>query len=175
MPVYPLDGGQILRSLLWFVVGRARSLMIATTIGFIGAGLLLAGSIFLYFGGAGVSGFQPVWFVIMAVFMIVNCWSGLVHARMLARAANAPRHEDFACPNCKAVPPQGNFWLCSQCRKPFDSFVNHATCTNCGAEYGASRCLDCGGLFSIYDWMRSPNPPVIFEPAAPPPFRPGPR
>src|SRR4051812_26943718 len=41
LPIYPLDGGQILRSLLWFIVGRARSLMIATIIGFIGvAGLI---------------------------------------------------------------------------------------------------------------------------------------
>src|ERR1039458_6120751 len=43
LPIYPLDGGQILRSLLWFVVGRARSLMAVTVIGFIG----VAGMIFL--------------------------------------------------------------------------------------------------------------------------------
>src|SRR6478672_9608212 len=28
LPIYPLDGGQILQALLWFVVGRARSLQI---------------------------------------------------------------------------------------------------------------------------------------------------
>jgi Zn-dependent protease len=36
LPVYPPDGGQILRSLLWFVVGRARSLMAAAVIGLLG-------------------------------------------------------------------------------------------------------------------------------------------
>src|SRR6266404_3460394 len=37
LPIYPLDGGQILQSLLWFVLGRARSLTVATLIGFLGA------------------------------------------------------------------------------------------------------------------------------------------
>src|ERR1700751_2371309 len=42
MPIYPLDGGQILRSLLWFGLGRARSLMVATILGFIGVSGLIA-------------------------------------------------------------------------------------------------------------------------------------
>ena len=42
LPIYPLDGGQILRSLLWFVLGRARSLMVATVLGLIGVAGFIA-------------------------------------------------------------------------------------------------------------------------------------
>src|ERR1700722_10269069 len=42
LPIYPLDGGQILQALLWFVIGRARSLMVAGIIGLaMAAGLIV--------------------------------------------------------------------------------------------------------------------------------------
>src|SRR5947199_8081053 len=37
LPVYPLDGGQILRALLWFPLGEIRSLQIASVIGLVGS------------------------------------------------------------------------------------------------------------------------------------------
>ena len=47
LPIYPLDGGQILRSLLWFVCGRTRSLLIASALGLAGAACLLGVAIWL--------------------------------------------------------------------------------------------------------------------------------
>jgi Zn-dependent protease len=67
LPIYPLDGGQILRALLWFVLGRARSLMVATILGFVG--------IAAFFGFALWS--RDSWLGVIAVFMLMNCWSGL--------------------------------------------------------------------------------------------------
>lgn len=39
LPIYPLDGGQVLMSILWYIVGRARAMQIVGIIGLIGAGL----------------------------------------------------------------------------------------------------------------------------------------
>jgi len=142
LPIYPLDGGQILRALLWFPFGRANSLMIAVIIGFIGAGCLILLMIGLwYFGG----GFGPalVWNVIMVIFMLLNCWGGLMQARVLARIAKLPRRSGFACPECKQPPPIGAFWRCERCQRPFDSFETLAVCPHCGTRFGAVRCIDC--------------------------------
>src|SRR6266581_7076664 len=112
LPIYPLDGGQIFRSLLWFVLGRARSLMVASVLGLIGA----TGFIVFAFWT------QSVWYGAMAVFMLMNCWGGLRHALELSRFAKLPRHVGFACPACKTSPPIGDFWKCGKCGQAFDTF-----------------------------------------------------
>jgi Zn-dependent protease len=157
MPVYPLDGGQILRSLLWFLFGRARSLLIASIIGFVGVAALfsLAGLLF-FFSDDRSSG---VWFGIMAAFILTNCWGGLTHARALARIADAPRRDGFACPACKLAPPRGAFWGCGNCRKAFDTFETGGVCPHCGTQFTATSCPECGSLRPLSEWMAASNTP----------------
>lgn len=155
LPVYPLDGGQILRSLLWFVLGRARSLMVATVLGLIGA----AGFIVFAFWR------QSVWYGAMAVFMLMTCWSGLRHALELSRFAKLPRHVDFACPACKTSPPIGEFWKCSKCGQAFDTFQTRGVCPQCGTQFPVTKCLDCGEAHPVSEWavpvVSASNPSLL--------------
>jgi Zn-dependent protease len=143
LPIYPLDGGQILRSLLWYTVGRARSLMAATIIGFIGVAGLIVLAVWA----------QSVWFGILSAFILMNCWSGLQHAFALSRFAKLPRHQGFACPSCKASPPIGNFWICGQCGNGFDMFRTQGACPRCGARFSLTGCLDCGRSHAMNEWV----------------------
>lgn len=143
LPIYPLDGGQILRSLLWFAVGRARSLMAATMIGFVGVAGLIVLALWM----------QSVRFGVLAVFILMNCWNGLRQAQALSRLAKLPRHEGFACPSCKTAPPMGSFWKCTRCGKPFDAFQTRALCPNCAAQFAVTKCVDCGGLHPMSEWI----------------------
>jgi len=143
LPIYPLDGGQILRSLLWYGVGRARSLMVATVVGFVGVAGLIA-----------LAAWQrAVLLGLICAFILLNCWSGLQHASALSRFAKLPRHQGFACPSCKTSPPIGNFWVCGHCGNAFDTFLTQATCPRCSARFSVTGCLDCGRAHPIEEWV----------------------
>jgi len=142
LPIYPLDGGQILRSLLWFVLGRARSLMVATILGFIG----VAAFLFVAFRSG------SLWFGVLGLFMLLNCWGGLKHSLFLLKLAKVPRRPGFACPMCKSEPPLGNVWLCANCRTRFDTFAAQAVCPQCGSQFPVTQCMDCGRSFPIGQW-----------------------
>lgn len=142
LPIYPLDGGQILRSLLWYLLGRARSLMAATIVGFVG----VLGLIFL------AAYIRSGWFAILSVFILMNCWAGLRQAQALSRLAKLPRHAEFVCPCCQVSPPIGNFWKCTACGRPFDTFQTRAVCPHCSARFNTTMCLDCRRQHPMEEW-----------------------
>jgi len=143
LPIYPLDGGQILRSLLWFVLGRARSLMVATVLGMVG--------IVGFFGLSLLSG--SYWLGAIGVFMLMNCWGGLRHAQALLRLEKLPRRAGFACPSCRTAPLLGEKWKCGQCGQPFDTFLTGAVCPHCKAQYATTMCGYCGKSFPMNEWI----------------------
>ena len=78
LPIFPLDGGQIVRGLLWYPFGEFRSLQIASVIGLVGGAALglygiLSGSI---------------WSAVIAMFLLSRAWQGWQAARAMIASGN---------------------------------------------------------------------------------------
>lgn len=145
LPIYPLDGGQILQSLLWFAVGRPASLKIASVIGLVGgAGLILLALTVL----------QSLWMVVMAGFLTMRAAAGFSQARVLQEIAALPRHPGLACPSCGEAPLQGDFWRCAQCGQGFDMIAHQGRCPNCSEHYDKVLCPHCGRSEPAAAWQR---------------------
>lgn len=159
LPVYPLDGGQIVRSLLWFAVGRARSLQLATIFGAVGIVVLAGGLLWL----------QPdrwLFTLLMAGFLGQQCLIGFRHAQTIRALEKMPRHPAFACPTCKESPPGGPIWLCPACGGRFDPYSTVGVCPHCGTARASIPCVHCGADHSLAEWGfsrydRPGSPPVI--------------
>jgi Zn-dependent protease len=77
LPVFPLDGGQIVRGLLWFPFGEVRSLQIASAIGLVGGVIL--GIVGLMAGS--------IWWAILAFFLFSRAWYGWQQAKAMIAAS----------------------------------------------------------------------------------------
>lgn len=158
LPIYPLDGGQIFRALLWFLFGRARSLLAASIVGMLGVGLMFLAAVFM----------KSPWFAVLAAFVLMNCWQGLRQALAMARVDKLPHRAGFACPACGTPPLVGAWWSCARCRKPFDAFESGAVCPHCGAAFELTRCPECGARHPAHAWRALPPIPGRPSPAGPP-------
>lgn len=151
LPIYPLDGGQIAQALLWFVIGRAKSLYLVSTFGLVvGLGLI------------GLSAWaRDWWFGLMSLLIASQCWAGFQQARALSRMVAATRRDEFVCPACKESPPEGAFWRCSACRTQFDTFVHQAVCPQCQRVFEQTQCPRCHAQHPLVEWI-----PVQLVPGA---------
>jgi len=86
IPVYPLDGGQIVRGLLWLKIGPIRSLKVASIIGFGGA-ILFALWAFTS---------RDIWLGILAFFIFAQAQAGWRAAQSLALETGETARRDAA-------------------------------------------------------------------------------
>jgi Zn-dependent protease len=81
LPVYPLDGGQILRALLWFPLGEIQSLRIASVVGLIGGACLALVAIWSW----------SFWLGILAFFILSRAVAGWQYSKALVQEEEANR------------------------------------------------------------------------------------
>jgi len=163
LPFYPLDGGQILRALAWFIFGRSISLIIAAVVGLVGvASLALFG---LYIG--------DYWLFLIVGFMAMQSIRALKAGNAMHRMDTGPRWPNARCPHCNENPPRGAYWNCP-CGMQFDTFATIAQCPRCARPFSATACLRCGQASPFTSWYPANTIPLP-PPPPPPPIPQAPR
>lgn len=156
LPVYPLDGGKILWSLLWFVTGEAVALRIASVVGLLGSGLLAFYALKS----------QQIYLIALSAFLIFEAVAAYRQSTRLMIMNKIPRHARYRCPHCDHGARVGAFWTCANCSTQFDMFASHGQCPNCHASFLNTeiQCPECRTVSPVSAWFAA----VTVDPIEPP-------
>ncbi|MFO0876606.1 MAG: M50 family metallopeptidase [Gemmataceae bacterium] len=160
LPIYPLDGGQMVQAFLWYGVGRYESLRIVSLFGMIVGGLLLLGSLVvlpLIEGWALITG-------LLALTITLRSFVSFKQAEAILTVQALPRNSSVRCPSCHTAPPQGSFWVCDHCQTRFDLFDHRGKCPACGAWYLEPSCPHCFETSHIDQWTSTAPAPLNEQP-----------
>jgi len=101
LPGYPLDGGRVLRAVVWWLTGSMeRATMIATRAGQVMAVIFIGLGIYQFFGGAGLNG---LWIAFIGWFLL-QAASGQYQELELKHALVGVRASDLMSRDCALVP-----------------------------------------------------------------------
>lgn len=148
LPIYPLDGGQILSSILWFFMNEARAIRIAAGIGMVGSVALV---VFLLSRGGGIG--SSIYTILIIGFLFFSARRAYITAGQ--RAAPPSVHSNCHCPHCHQSPPTGLDMICPACNTQFDICAASAVCPKCGQRYThvLITCGNCHNTSPVGDWL----------------------
>lgn len=142
LPVYPLDGGRILRTLLSSFLSRARSLYVAVLCGFLATIAV----------GYWALSKESIWIGVVTFYLFLNCRQHWDRAKGLVVIERLPQREELFCPSCHAHPPIGAYWRCHRCGSRFDALTPPAECPQCQTASPSTQCLYCQEAHPIAAW-----------------------
>jgi len=141
LPIYPLDGGKILWSLLWFPLGRAKSLLVSVVVGMIGIVGLFGLALYT----------ESVWNILMCVYLLFSCWV-VCNRRGCCSSGRRCRGGRDSYAQLQGGSALGALWRCGKCSQAFDTFETRGKCPNCEAQYPITMCGECRRQYPMQEW-----------------------
>jgi hypothetical protein len=105
IPGFPLDGGRVLRAVIWWINGdERRSTLIAARIGQVVAAAFIGWGVFRFFSGAGLGG---LWIAFIGWFLMQAAGASYMQVQASA-ALRDLKARDMMTRDCETVPAETN-------------------------------------------------------------------